>query len=437
MLSGFKLKNLRWLIAGLLFLNTVNNYINRQALSIIVPRLTRELGITNVQYGYITQAFLIAYTAMYFISGLLIDRWGVKLVNGIATAWWALAALLHATVRSAVGLGCFQFLLGAGESPNFIAAQKVSGEWYSAKERGTVNGLVQAGAVTGAIITPPMIVLLMTYIGWRAAFLVTGSLGILWVIAWWALYSAPETHPLITSEELAIIRNESSASPRPTVKSVRWVDLLRMRETWGLLVARIFSDPVWWFYVFWLPKYLTDARGFSLRLIGLIAWVPYLFSDTGALIGGFLSGCLVARGWRVVRARKAVMFCSMLLMPLGAIIAFTPSATLAVATICLVLFAHMSWKTNLATLNVDLYPKQILASAAGLVAMGSSAGGAVFTMIAGYLIHGQSYTAVFLIMAVLHPIAYLIVHWTIRDRAADQGPVIRDTTTVAGRHNGT
>jgi ACS family hexuronate transporter-like MFS transporter len=154
-----------------------------------------------------------------------------------------------------------------------------------------------------------------------------------------------------------------------------------------------------------------------LQLIGLIAWVPYLFSDTGALVGGMISGRLVARGWAVVRARKAVMFCSMLVMPFGAIIAFTPSATLAVAMICLVLFAHMSWKTNLATLNVDLFPKPILASAAGLVATGSSAGGALFTMIAGYLIHGHSYTSVFLIMAVLHPIAYLIVHWTIRERA--------------------
>jgi ACS family hexuronate transporter-like MFS transporter len=210
-----------------------------------------------------------------------------------------------------------------------------------------------------------------------------------------------------------------------------------MRETWGLLIGRIFSDPVWWFYVFWLPKYLTDARGFSLQLIGLIAWMPYLFSDTGALVGGWISGRLVARGWAVVRARKAVMFGSMLAMPFGAIIAFTPSATLAVAMICLVLFAHMSWKTNLATLNVDLYPKEILASAAGLVATGSSIGGAVFTMISGYLIHGRSYAPVFLIMAVLHPIAYFIVNGTIGGRGADRSSTIKGTTVVVGRHQDT
>src|ERR1035437_1478951 len=265
--AAFKLRNLRWLIAGLLFLNTVNNYIDRQALAIMVPHLSREFGITNIQYGYITQSFLIAYTAMYFVSGLMIDRWGVRIVYGLATVWWSVAAMLHATVRSAFGLGLFQFLLGVGESPNFTAAQKVSGIWYPASERGMVNGLVQAGAVSGAIVTPPMIVFLMTRFGWRWAFVAVGALGLAWVAAWFYLYHSPEAHPLVSDKELELIREGTPAGSDATESNrTSWTVLLRMRLTWGLLVARVVSDPVWWFYLFWMPKYLSDARGFSMAL---------------------------------------------------------------------------------------------------------------------------------------------------------------------------
>lgn len=431
--SAFKIPNLRWVIAALLFLNTVNNYIDRQALAIVAPHLSHELGITNIQYGYITQAFLIAYTAMYFVSGLMIDSWGVRMVYGLATVWWSIAAMLHATVRSAFGLGCFQFLLGVGESSNFTAAQKVSGIWYPVSERGTVNGLVQAGAVSGAIVTPPMVVFLMTRFGWRWAFIAAGLLGLAWAAAWFYLYHSPEAHPMVTDKELALIREDT---PPGTAESNRtsWTVLLRMRLTWGLLVARIFSDPVWWFYLFWMPKYLTDVRGFSTKLIGLTAWVPYLFSDAGSLIGGWASGRLVAGGVPVIRARKLVMLCSVLLMLLGVTIPFTPSSTLAIATISIVLFASMSWKTNLATLNVDLYPKPILASAAGLVGTGSGIGGALFTVVSGYIIQWHSYTWVFLILAVLPPIAYLIVHWTVRDHSAEE---LRLLNTSEGALHGT
>jgi ACS family hexuronate transporter-like MFS transporter len=427
--ASYKLPNLRWLIAPLLFLNTVSNYVDRQALAILVPRLTLELKITNVEYGYITQAFLISYTAMYLGSGILVDRWGVRLVYAIATIWWSAAAMLHALARSAFSLGAFQFLLGMGESCNFIAAQKVTAEWYPVTERGTVNGLVQAGAVTGSIVAPPMVVLLMTYAGWRAVFVVTGFLGFLWVAAWLLLYFPPESHPLITRSELALVRgNPTETSQRSGVKRLKWIELLRMRETWGLLVSRIFSDPVWWFYIFWLPKYLTEARAFSIREVGLTAWVPYLFSDIGSLFGGWLSGRLVARGWGVVRARKLVMLCSALVMPFGAVVAFTNSA-IAIAAISLVLFAYMSWKTNLVTLTVDLYPESVVGSVSGLVGIGSGIGGAVFTATVGYLIQWHSYTPVFLFMAALNPIAYAFVRWTIPDNpsTAIREPVARQT----------
>lgn len=415
--SSRPIAHLRWWIAGLVFLNTVNNYVDRQTLSIVAPQLTKDLGLDNIQYGYVVQAFLVAYTVMYIGSGLLIDRYGVKLIYGIATVWWSIAAMLHATAHSALSLGIFRFLLGAGESANFIAAEKVAAEWYPPRERGTLNGLVQAGAVTGAIVTPPVVVFLMLQYGWRVAFLATGSLGIFWVIAWWRLYHLPEHHPRITREELAFIREGTPATAHARVS---WWSLLAMPQTWGLLLARVVSDPVWWFYLFWLPKYLTESRGMSIALMGLVVWVPYLASDVGAVTGGWASGRLIARGRRVLDARRRIMLLSALLMPLGLGIVFTSSHVIALGLICIVLFAHMSWKTNLATLTVDLYPRSVVASAAGLVATGSGIGGSLFTPIAGYLIERQSYTPVFVVMAFLHPLAYVMIWWLVR---REVGPV--------------
>jgi ACS family hexuronate transporter-like MFS transporter len=419
MASIRRIGHVRWWIAGLVFLNTVNNYVDRQVLSIVAPQLTKDLGLDNIQYGYIVQAFLVAYTAMYIGSGLLIDRYGVKLIYGAATLWWSIAAMLHGAAQSAFGLGVFRFLLGVGESANFIAAEKVAAEWYPPRERGTLNGLVQAGAVTGAIVTPPLVVWLMLMFGWRAAFVATGSLGLFWVLAWWRFYHLPERHPRVTLEELAIIREGST--PESDRHRVPWAALLRMRQTWGLLLARVVSDPVWWFYLFWLPKYLTESRGMSLTLMGLVVWVPYLASDIGAVTGGWASGRLIARGRVVLDARKRVMLGSALMMPAGLGIVWTDSHVVALALICVVLFAHMSWKTNLATLTVDLYPRSVVASAAGLVATGSGIGGALFTPLAGYLIERQSYAPVFMIMAVLHPLAYLLIRWlvTADDRARE------------------
>lgn len=387
----------RWYVAVCLFLATVINYVDRQTLSVLAPVLTEELRISNLEYSYMVQAFLIPYTFMYIIAGILIDRWGTRAGLAVSMVWWSIATALHATASGAKHLILYRFLLGVGESGNFLAAEKAVSEWYPPQERGVANGLINAAAGVGAIVAPPLIVWIWRTFGWRFAFVSTGLMGFLWLAPWWRVYRNP---PLASS------RGRKGADPR-------WWSLLRHPQTWGLLGARVLADPVWWFYLFWLPKYLREARGFTMTQIGLLSWIPYVASDAGSVLGGIFSGWLIHRYSPVAARRRTMWFC-VLLMPLGVLIAFTPSSFGALLLICLATFCHMAWKTNLMTLTNDVYPPAILASAAGLVGLGGGLGGAIAAPVFGGLIDAFSYTPVFVIMGFLHPAAMLVVHWTVR-----------------------
>jgi ACS family hexuronate transporter-like MFS transporter len=399
------MSGLRWSIAALLFAATVINYVDRQTLSVVAPILTRDLGISNTEYSNILTAFLIPYTLMYVPAGWLCDRWGTRRALAVFMAWWSVANALHGFVRGSLGLGVFRFLLGVGESGNFIAAGKAISEWFPPKERGVANGLVNAAAATGAIISPPLIVWITMQFGWRFAFVATGLLGLLWLIPWLAVFRLP-------------------AGAAPARVPVRWLELLRMPAVWGLLISRIFADPVWWFYLFWLPKYLADVRHFSMAEIGLFAWMPYLSADLGSLFGGWLSGRLVARGMEAVGARCRTMLPFALCMPVGIGVNYLPS-TQALALICLVTFAHMAWKTNLMTITNDIFPAGIVGSAAGLVGLGSGLAGVISMPLVGRIVDAFGYQGVFWVMGFLHPVAMAMVWVLVRaagnkqsDRAA-------------------
>lgn len=411
------IRNLRWYIAGLVFLSTVINYIDRQTLSILAPRLTKDLHLSEVQYGWVVQAFLITYTAVYIPAGYLLDRYGVKKVYALATGWWSLIAALHAIASTAFSLGFLRALLGLGEGFNFIAATRVAAEWYPPKERALLSGIANAAAVTGAIITPPLTVWIMLRWGWRETFFITGTFGFLWIILWQWLYQSPEKHKYLSSEERTLILDAPGAAAQAEVP---YLQLLRSPQTWGLLLARTFSDPVWWFYLFWLPKYLTQSRGLSMTAMSMIVWIPYLASDVGSLAGGWLSGRLVHRGAAVIFARSNVMLWSALLMPIGLLVPAFHSMWGVVAIVSVVLFGHMSWKTNLMTLTVDVFPRPVVGRVAGLVGTGSGIGAAIFTTIAGYLIQKYSYLPVFVMMAFMHPVAYLCVRQLVKNRGTLQ-----------------
>ncbi|MBI1354212.1 MAG: MFS transporter [Acidobacteria bacterium] len=412
------IKNLRWTIAALLFLATVINYVDRQALSVLAAQISADLNLSNIDYSNIVQAFLVCYASMYIVWGVLIDRWGTRTALAVSMVWWSLANTLHAGARGAMGLGIFRALLGLGESGNFLAAEKAISEWFPPKERAFANGLVNAAAATGAILAPPLIVWIYTQFGWRMAFVITGCMGFVWLFFWLTWYWIPAAHPRVTVEE----REMLAASPGVVRhKKVRWVELFRFKQSWGLFLSRVVADPVWWFYLFWLPKYLQEERGFTITDIGLYVWMPYLTADIGSIVGGYVSGWFIQRGVAVVPARKRVMVVCAALMPLGLIIPWTDSPFVALAVICVITFSHMAWKTNLMTMTNDLYPTSIVGSVAGLVGLGSSLGGIIFTRITGIVVENYSYTLIFIVMAFLHPAALLLVNALIR------GPIDDDS----------
>lgn len=418
-MAGGTIPNVRWRIAALLFFATVINYIDRQTLSVLAPEITAELGLTNIEYSNIVQAFLISYASMYIVWGLVIDRWGTRTALAVSMVWWSLANAGHAVARGAVGLGVFRALLGIGESGNFLAAEKAISEWFPPKERGFANGLVNAAAATGAVLAPPLIVWIFHLWGWRLAFVITGALGFVWMAFWLRWYWVPARHPRVTAEERELIEAPAAQSNK---RHVRWRELFGFPQTWALFLARVVADPVWWFYLFWLPKYLSDDRGFTMVEIGMVAWMPYLTADLGSLAGGWASGQLIKRGVPVVKARKWIMLPSAALMPLGLLVAYSESSAVAMATICVITFAHMSWKTNLMTMTNDIYPTSIVGSVAGIVGLGSSLGGVIFTRITGIVVENYSYATIFVLMAFLHPVALLILNAMIK-RGIDDPPL--------------
>ena len=404
--TPMKIPHLRWYVAVLLFTSTVINYIDRQALSTVAPLITKELNISQIQYGEILQAFLIPYTVMYVVSGVLVDRWGTRTSLAVFIAWWSASNALHALARNALHLAGFRFLLGVGEPGNYMAAGRAISEWYPPRERAFVNGLINAGSAVGAIVATPLVVWITMRYGWRAAFVVTGAMGFAWLAFWLLLYQLPQKHRLITTEELAAIQEPGQAAQSPS--PARWADLWKQREIWGLLLARFFSDPVWWFYLFWMPKYLVERRGFTLAEVGLIAWLPYLTADIGALAGGYISGRLIGGRFTTLQARYATMLPAVLFMPASIAIAFTSSSAVALALICMVTLCHQVWKTNLMTITNDIYPVESVGSVSGIVSLGSGLGGVLFMNVTGRIVEAFSYNSIFVIMGFLHPVAFVV-----------------------------
>jgi MFS transporter, ACS family, hexuronate transporter len=314
--------------------------------------------------------------------------------------------MAHAFARGAWSLGALRFLLGMGESGNFMAAFKVVSEWYPARERALVHGIIQSGAAIGAIIAPPAITWLNARYGWQPAFLVTGALGFVWLVFWLLLYHPPERHPHITDEERRIVLADAPAVV--SKRTMPWREVLSHPQAWGLLAGRFLSDPVWWFYLFWLPKYLVEHRGFTMAEMGLLAWLPYLAADLGAIFGGWASGRLIARGRSPIPARLAVMLPAALVMPLSLAINHVSSRWGTLGLICAVTFSHMAWKTNQNTLTNDVFPKPVVGTVSGLLAFGTGLGGTLFTWATGYVVAWFGYDCIFMVMAVLHPVSYLL-----------------------------
>lgn len=384
-----KPSRVRWAIAGLLFLATAINYVDRQTLSILSPTLRRELGLDDAGYANAVSAFLISYTVMYALSGRWVDRVGVRLGMVAAIAWWSVATMLTSLARGAHSLAAFRFLLGIGEPAVYPAGIKACGEWFRKSERALPVGIFSSGSAVGAVIAPPLIAFLTLHFGWRCAFLIPGAVGLTWIPLWLRVYRRPP--PL-----------EEDAATRAPART--WRELARDRSVWALVLPRLASDPVWYFYLFWLPDYLQRARGMSLAEIGFYGWIPFLAADAGNVFGGAVSDWLVRRGGTPKCARMSVLAAVGCLAPFGALVGRVETTTAAVAITCLVAFLCQCWSTNIAALAADLFPNDT-ASVVGMMGTAGSLAGAGFTQLLAVVIAGFGYPAAFVLAAALHPTA--------------------------------
>jgi ACS family hexuronate transporter-like MFS transporter len=409
------IKHLRWWIVWTLFCSTVINYIDRQTLSVLAPVIIKEFHMSHEDYSHVVSAFQVAYACMWLIGGVFIDIVGTRLGLTLAIIWWSLSSMLPFVARSVSSLSVFRFMLGIGEGCNWPGASKTVAEWFPAHERGVAVAVFDSGSSVGAIIAPPFVALITYELGWRFAFLTAGTLGFLWLIPWLYFYHPVQTHPRLSAEERRLIEGQRSAPEASPLTGVgRWLGLLRDRNTWGVVLGRSLTDPIWWFYVFWLPQYLSEARGFSLKQIAAFAWIPFLAADIGNFTGGFMSGFLIKRGMEVVRARKYVCVLSAVPMLAGIPAALTHSAYTALFLISLATWGYASWSTMGLTFPSDLFPQDVVASVTGLSGLGAGLISTAFTLIVGALVDKFTYFPAFIAASTLPILATVIVLILIR-----------------------
>ncbi len=397
---------LRWWIAGLIFLATLINFLNRLIIAVLGPVITREMHLNASQFGSLTTWFLAAYTISQLLSGKLYDRVGAKRGFTISIVVWSLASMAHAMARSLFALNCFRFALGVGEAGNWPGAAKVIAEWFPVRQRAFGMAIFNSGTSIGSVVATPAIIRLQDAVGWHATFLVMGGLGFAWLMVWLRFYETPERHPLITPEELHLIRQDRQpAGPR-----ILWRELLRYPQAWAIVLARFFADPVWWLYITWLPLYLYNVRHFSLARIAAFAWLPFVAADAGSLAGGWASGHLISRGWSVDRARKTVIVAGMLCMCAGLFAAAAQSALIALALIAMVLFGFQTWINNVQTLPSDFFPENAVGSVTGMGGMGAGIGAMLLTQGTGFVVDRfHSYTPILVLAGILPVVATAMI----------------------------
>ena len=401
-----------WGIAALVSAAIAISYLDRQTLPVAVNAIAKDIPLSNQQFSALQSTFLFAYAFMYAGGGKLVDVLGTRrgfMMIMMIMIFWSLACASHALATTFAMLGASRFLLGMGEGGGFPAATRVVAEWFSPAQRATAMGIINAGTAVGAVIAPPMIAIILSYLHWRWIFLFTGALGLLWALWWWFSYVSP-SGDLISRNQVGKLLSGGQAPGR---QSLRWIDLIRIRESWGLVGAKFLSDGAWYFYLFWLPKYLYDARGFNVKAVGTFAWIPYAAAGVGCLLGGWFSSELVRRQVSVDISRKLALGLSAAVMPFVIFVPYLP-VSWAIVIFSFAYFGQQSWSTLVMVLPTDLFPSKVVGSVAGLVGFGGAMGGIAFGEAVGYLLdHGFGYGIVFRIAGSLHLIAFLVIQLAI------------------------
>jgi MFS transporter, ACS family, hexuronate transporter len=399
----------RWTICALLFFATTINYIDRQVLGILAPDLQREIGWSELDYGRIVIAFQVSYAVMMLVWGRILDRIGTKLGLAIAVAWWSFAAMGTAAARSAMGFGLARFMLGVGEAANFPASIKTVAEWFPKSERAFATGIFNAGTNVGAIVAPIMVPLIAVRWGWQAAFIITGAIGFAWLFAWWALYETAARHPRLHPAERKFILDglEEPITARTPLREV-----LGYRQLWAFSLGKMMTDPIWWFYLFWLPKFLATEHG--IRGTALIPYLTtvYVIADVGSVFGGYLSSTLIKRGWSVNAARKTAMGIFAAIIPSVIIASQTRSAWLAVILIGVATACHQGWSCNIFTLASDMFPRRAVGPVVGFGGFAGGVGGILIAEFAGRVLNANPsyYLPMFIIAGTIYLVALAVIH---------------------------
>jgi ACS family hexuronate transporter-like MFS transporter len=397
----------RWVICALLFFATTINYMDRQVLGILAPYLQRTIGWNDIQYGYIVTAFQAAYAIGLLGMGRIIDRVGTRIGYAISIGIWSLSAMGHALAGSVSGFMTARFMLGIGESGNFPAAIKTIAEWFPKKERALATGIFNSGTNVGAVIAPLAVPWITINWGWRWAFVFTGIFSAIWLICWLVIYRKPQESSKLSVSELSYILSD----PAEPATHIPWSHLIPHRQTWAFILGKFLTDPVWWFYLFWMPSYLHSEHGLSLTQLGPPLVVIYVMADGGSVAGGWLSSQLLKRGWSTNRARKtAMLVCALAVVPIVTV-SRVNSLWPAVLLIGLAAAAHQGWSCNLFTLTSDMFPRKAVASIVGLGGFGGAVGGMFIADFAGHILQWtHSYFSLFLISGTAYLFALLVIH---------------------------
>lgn len=443
-----KIPHLRWMVAAGLLFAAVLNYIDRSVLGLLANTIQKDLGISNDQYATVVNWFLVAYTLAYLLSGRVVDKLGVRISLALFVAWWSISNALTGLANSVKSLSVFRFMLGLGEAGGFTASPKAVGEWFPPSERGLAVGIYSLGGALGAAIAPVLVANIAGHpaLGWRWVFAVSPVLAGIWLAGWLWLYRRPAEHPRITAGELAHLREtiaeseRAAAAPKESEWAL-WKGVLREPVVWRLMLARMITDPVWYFYQFWMPKYLQEVHGLDQKGVAIM-WMVFVAADIGFLAGGIFSGTLVRRGNAPPASRLWVMLLSACLVPCSVLVPQLPAVPMIITVAMVVCYGHTQWLTNMTSLVVDVMPKRILATSFGVIAAGSALGGifmnklvaacidpnpiATPALLAGsgwadsamvWLNAHRGYDSLFVLMAFVHPLALALI-WGLRRRRA-------------------
>lgn len=418
-MENTKTGNYRWVVCTLLFFATTINYIDRQVIGLLKPTLEKAFAWTETDYGYIVMVFAGCYALGYIVFGYFIDKIGTKLGYFISVLVWSIAAMLHALVTSTFGFGFVRGVLGLSEAGNFPASVKAVAEWFPKKERALATGIFNSGTSIGAVVAPILVPWILGVYGWQEAFLITGAIGFVWLIFWWIFYEIPSRQKRIGKKEFEYIHSDNEPPTSENKAAIKWGRLLGLKQTWVFIVGKVLTDPVWWFFLFWLPSYFSSTFNLDLSKPSLPLAVIYTATTFGSIGGGWLSSYFIKRGWPVLKARKVtLLIVAFAVMPIF-LARYTTNMWVAVAILSVVTAAHQAWSANIFTIVSDIIPKRAVSSVVGLGGMAGSIGSTLFPLLVGFLLDyyrtagniGAGYNILFIICGSSYFIAWLIIHF--------------------------